>query len=143
MTKRLVLSLLFSVSILQLFAQNKNEIAVAKAVEALKAALLSGNAAEIGTVTSENLSYGHSGGKIETKAELIESFSSGKSDFVSIELTNQTILITGKTAVVRHQLRGETMDGGKPGSPKLYVLLVFIKEKGAWKLLARQAAKIV
>ena len=34
-----------------------------------------------------------------------------------------------------------TNDGGKPGTVKLKVLLIFQKENGAWKLLARQAVK--
>jgi ketosteroid isomerase-like protein len=66
---------------------------------------------------------------------------SGKSDFKTIQLTDQTISIHGKTAIVRHSLVAETLDGGKPGSVKLFILTVWSKEKGGWKLLARQAVK--
>ena len=62
-------------------------------------------------------------------------------DFVTIDITDQTIDIVGKTAIVRHQFNATTNDGGKPGIVKLKVLLIFQKENGVWKLLARQAVK--
>jgi len=67
---------------------------------------------------------------------------SGASDFVTIDLTEQTIKITGNAAVVRHVLNATTNDGGKPGVVKIAVLLVWIKQNKEWKLLARQAVKI-
>ena len=51
--------------------------------------------------------------------------------------------LTGKNAIVRHQLDAKTMDKGKPGEAHLNVLYVFRKENGEWKMLARQAAKIL
>ena len=123
-------------------AQTKDEKAVAAAVESLRKAMIDGNKTELENLASEKLSYGHSGGGVEGKAEFVEKIASGKSDFVTIELSEQTISISGKTAVVRHVLNGTTNDGGKPAVIKLKVLLVWQKEKGGWKLLARQAVKL-
>jgi ketosteroid isomerase-like protein len=94
-------------------------------------------------LTSDELSYGHSNGMIQTRSEFVESLVSAKSDFVTIELSNQTIKVYGKTAIVRHILSAQTNDGGKPNTVKLSVLLVWQKEKAQWKLLARQAVKII
>ena len=124
-------------------AKDKAVKQVTQAVEALRMAMISGNRADLEHIAAESLSYGHSGGKVETKAEFVESITSGKSDFVNIELTNQTISVTGKTAVIRHDLTAETNDGGKPGTVNLHILLVMKKQKGEWKLLARQAVKKV
>ena len=88
-----------------------------------------------------NLSYGHSGGHIDTKTSLQQSLLSGASDFVEIKVTDQQIAIVGKTAIVRHNIDCKTMDRGAPGNPNLKVLLVWVKEKGGWKLLGRQAVK--
>ena len=93
-------------------------------------------------LTADELSYGHSSGFVEGRAEFVEKIASGKSDFVTIELSEQTISISGKTAIVRHVLNGTTNDGGKAATVKLKVLLVWQKEKAGWKLLARQAVKI-
>ncbi|GGK64212.1 nuclear transport factor 2 family protein [Rufibacter glacialis] len=123
-------------------AQSKDEKKVAAAVEKLKQAMISGERKELEAVTSHNLSYGHSSGKLEDQAAFVQAIASGQSDFVSIDLANQTIQVTGKTALVRHQLSGQTNDGGKPGTVKLGVLLVWAKEGDKWKLLARQAYKL-
>ena len=124
-------------------AQSKKEKAVAAAVEKLRVAMLDGNKEKLEAIASDQLSYGHSGGHVEGKTEFVEKIASGKSDFVTIELKDQAISITGKTAVVRHFLNATTNDNGKPGEVHLKILLVFQKQNGQWKLLARQAVKAV
>ncbi len=122
-------------------AQSKQETAVKFAVEKLTAAMISGERIALEAIASGNLSYGHSGGHVEGKVEFIEKIATGKSDFVSIDISEQTIKVTGKTAIVRHILTAVTNDNGKPGNVKLKVLLVFSKEQGEWRMLARQAVK--
>jgi len=129
-------------SITNLSAQSKSEKEVAHAVEQLRLAMVSGNRADLEGIASGKLSYGHSGGKIEDKAAFVEAIAGGSSDFVTIRLSNQTIAVEGKTAIVRHVLDADTNDGGKPGQVHLAILLVFAKEKGGWKMLARQAVKL-
>lgn len=129
-------------SITNLSAQTKSEKEVANAVEKLRLAMVSGNRADLEGIASEKLSYGHSGGKIEDKASFVEAIAGGSSDFVTIVLTKQTIVIEGETAIVRHVLEADTNDGGKPGHVHLAILLVFAKEKGDWKMIARQAVKL-
>ena len=139
--KKILLFLSFTLSVFVVNAQSKKEIAVQDAVKQLVAAMISGEIADLEAVASNHLSYGHSGGHVEGKAEFVEKIASGKSDFVTIDISEQTIDIIGKTAVVRHMFNATTNDGGKPGTVKLKVLLIFQKENGAWKLLARQAVK--
>ena len=129
-----------------LFSQNSHakfikRNTVQSAVEQLKEAMLSGDRLQLEKIASDHLSYGHSGGHIEGKAEFVEKIASGKSDFVSIEITEQTIHVTRRTAIVRHVFNAVTNDGGKPGNVKLKVLLVFSIEQGQWRMLARQAVK--
>lgn len=123
-------------------AQAKDEIDVAQAVKTLKRALISGNEQSLRAITADSLSYGHSSGKIEDKEAFVETLASGRSDFVRIDLTQQTIQITGNTAIVRHNLSAITNDNGKHGTVKLGIMLVWQKQQGKWKLLARQAYKI-
>jgi hypothetical protein len=122
--------------------ENKEEKAVAAAVEALRKAMIDPDKGTLEKLTRDELSYGHSGGQVQDKSEFVETLTSGKSDFVTIDLSEQTIKIAGHTAIVRHQLSATTNDGGKPGTVKLSILLVWVKQKGDWKLLARQAVKI-
>lgn len=123
-------------------AQSPTELKVAATVEKLRLAMVSGERAALEELASTDLSYGHSSGKIEDKAAFVESIASGKSDFVTIDFKGQTIKVTGKTAIVRHQLHAKTNDGGKPGEVHLGILLVLQKEGKTWKLLGRQAYKL-
>jgi hypothetical protein len=123
-------------------AQSAAEKEVASAVESLRKAMIEGSRTQLESIASSSLSYGHSSGVIENKAAFVEGIASGKSDFVSIDLTEQTISISNSIAIVRHKLSGEINDGGKPNTLKLGVLLIWQKEKDQWKLLARQAFKL-
>lgn len=123
------------------FAQSKAEQQVADAVSVWRKAMLDADKAGLESILAPELSYGHSNGKIEDKAMVVKSISSGESDFITMELTEQSIKIVGKTAIVRHKLAGDINDGGKPGSVKLFVLQIWQKYGPDWKLLARQAAR--
>ncbi len=123
-------------------AQSTVETKVLTAVENMRLAMISGDRTALENVAATELSYGHSSGKLEDKAAFVESIASGKSDFVSIEFKNQTLKVTGKTAIVRHELHAKTNDGGKPGEVHLGILLVWQKQGKDWKLLARQAFKL-
>lgn len=117
---------------------------VTDAVESLRKQLLDPEKEALQSLTSEILTYGHSAGLIENRAEFIESLVSGKFNFETLELTEQTIDISGETAIVRHLLAGNTADAGKePGTANLKVMQVWQKQGDSWKLLARQAVKNV
>jgi ketosteroid isomerase-like protein len=123
-------------------AQSKTENQVATAVENLRKAMVDGDKAILENITGENLSYGHSSGLVETKKEFVDKLTNGSSDFVTIDLSEQTIIISGKTAIVRHTFTAKTNDGGRPGNVKIKVLLVWQKLNGGWKLIARQAIRL-
>ncbi|MCX2476546.1 nuclear transport factor 2 family protein [Pedobacter sp. MC2016-05] len=121
------------------FAQ-KNE--VENAVNKLTELMITPDSLALDKLISNNLSYGHSSGKIETKQQFMQSLLSGSSDFIDINLTDQTVTIQNKTALVRHTLNAKTNDKNVPGNVKLNILLVWSKEKAGWKLLGRQAVKV-
>lgn len=125
-----------------LSAQSNDEKAVTAAVENLRKAMVDPNKAALEKLTSTDLSYGHSSGKVQNQAEFVDALVSGASDFLNIDLTEQTIRINGNTAIVRHVLSAVTSDNGKPNNAHIAILLVWIKQNKEWKLLARQAVKI-
>jgi len=125
------------------YAQTPEQNDVAAAVEKLRKAMVDADKAALDKITAAELSYGHSSGLMEDKATFVESLVSGKFDFVSITLEDQTIQVVGDVALVRHKLRGETKDRDKPpGQANIGVLTVWQKQKKEWKLLARQAFKL-
>lgn len=140
----------FSIAVVFIFftfflsAQNKVEKTISNQIETLRQAMVNADEVALNELVCEKLSYGHSAGYVEDKKEFIRKLTSGENDFVKIDLSNQTISISGNVAVVRHRLDASTMDAGKaPAQVKLLVLMVWQKDHGTWKLLARQAVKIL
>jgi ketosteroid isomerase-like protein len=139
----------FSITVVFIFftfflsAQNKVEKTITNQIEMLRLAMVNADEAALNELVCEKLSYGHSAGYVEDKKEFIRKLTSGENDFVKIDLSNQTISISANVAVVRHRLDASTLDIGKPPAQiKLLILMVWQKDHGTWKLLARQAVKI-
>jgi hypothetical protein len=141
MLKKSCLFLLMVLSAMLSFAQTKDEQAVARQVEKLRKAMIDANETVLQSLTSNKLTYGHSSGAIEDKKLFVGNIVNNKSDFVTMNLTNQTISISDNVALVRHKLDAITHNDGKPAEAHLLVLLVWQKTNGQWKLLARQAVK--
>ncbi len=122
--------------------KKKDDASVATAVEAFRVAMHKSDKAAFETLCSDALSYGHSAGRVETKAEFIAASTSGKSVWKTIEFNDVTNKAVGDEAISRFTLIGQTESEGKTSDIKIGVLMVWREEKGSWKLLARQAFRI-
>jgi ketosteroid isomerase-like protein len=120
-------------------AESADEAAVSQAVEALRKAMLAADRAQLEALVADQLSYGHSGGVVETKAQFVEVVASKKTVYKSITLSDATVTIAGNNAIARHTFAAEFESDGKPGTAKIGVLQVWQKQGTTWKLLARQA----
>jgi ketosteroid isomerase-like protein len=142
--KRIFILTLFYLTIISLAsAQSTDEKTVAAAVETLRKAMIDADKNTLESLAAEQLSYGHSSGAIEDKAAFVEAIVSGKSNFNSIELSDQTIKFAGNAAIVRHKFKAELVGtGGALNNVNIGVLQVWQKQKGKWKLIARQAVKL-
>lgn len=114
--------------------------AVTAAAEKLRVLMVDPQRAGLEALVAKDLSYGHSGGKLDTQQSFINDLMNGVSNFVSISITDQTVRIAGDVAIIRHTLSAETADKDKaPGTVKLGILQIWQKQHGHWMLLARQA----
>ena len=120
--------------------QTGKEGAVSAAVEAWRKAMIAADKSGLDKVTAAELSYGHSSGRLESKAEFIEAIVSGKSGFSAIELAGQTVNVVDKIAIVRHTFNATRRKQGD--QVKLYNLTIWMQQQDQWKMLARQAAKL-
>ena len=123
-------------------AQSADEATVAQAVENLRKAMFERNVKQFEALISENVSYGHSAGRIENKQEFIKAALANKAVMKSLAFTDQTVKITGNHAVVRNTYNGVSELDGKTNTTKIGVLLVWAKEDGTWRLYARQAYRL-
>jgi len=115
---------------------------VTAAAEQLRIAMIDPTRQTLDALVAEPLSYGHSGGKVDTKQSFVADLVDGRSDFVTIDLSDQTVALSGDVALIRHTLNAKTLDAGKPGTVSLKVLQVWQRQGGGWKLLARQAVRV-
>ena len=67
--------------VVPVFAASADEDAVAKSVEAFRAAQLAADAKAFDALCAAELSYGHSDGRVEDKATFIANATNGKSKF--------------------------------------------------------------
>ena len=124
-------------------AEGPDAAAVAEAVAALTKAMLTPDKAKLEALTADQLSYGHSSGKVEDKATFVDVVASKKTVYKSIELSKQTVTVAGNDAIVRHAWESESGAGdGKWNVSKIGVLQVWQKQASGWRLLARQAFKV-
>ena len=119
-------------------AESADETAVAQAVEALRKAIFGQEKTTLEALCADQLSYGHSSGKVENKAEFINGVMTRKAMLKSITLSNHAIAVVGTDAIARHTWASESETDGKTTSTKISVLQVWQKQSGTWKLLARQ-----
>ena len=120
-------------------AASADEAAVAQAVEAMRKAIFSQEKAQLEALCADQLSYGHSDGRVQNKAEFIEGVMTRKATVKSLTLSDHTIAVVGNDAIARHTWASESETDGKVTNTKIGVLQVWQKQGGSWKLLARQA----
>src|SRR5215475_11385584 len=83
-------------------AESADEAAARKAVDDLTKAMIAADKAKLEALVSDQLSYGHSSGKVETKAEFIGVIAGKKTIYKSITLSEPTVSVVGNNAIARH-----------------------------------------
>lgn len=86
-------------------------------------------------------SYGHSHGNLQTREEAIKSISKNKSVYKDTSVKDIKVIFGAKkTAIVRYLFEAkENKTDGTVTTLNFSMMLVWIKEKGKWKLFGRQA----
>ena len=137
----LTISLLF-ISI-GVFGRKADTTLLRRSVEEFDGALIKRDTIVLKRILSDNLSYGHSNGWIQSKTEVIGDLYSGKISYKKIESKGFEIAGTTKnTASIRMNAEIDLEMNGKPLQVKLSVLQVWVWKSKHWELFARQSVKI-
>ena len=123
-------------------AEPGDEASVATAVEAFRKAMQANDRAQLDALCAAQLSYGHSDGKVQSKDVFVADASSGKATWKTLEFSGVKNSAAGDAAVSRFGLTGDLETEEKTVAVKINVLMVWQKQDGAWKLLARQGFKV-
>ena len=126
------------------FAESPDLEAVAKNVEAFRAAQVAADAKVFDALCAAELSYSHSDGRVEDKPTFIANATSGKSKFLSLAYQDAKVRVVGPAAIVRFHWLGEqeSIPEGKKSSTNLHILMNWQKQGADWKLLSRASTKL-
>ena len=114
---------------------------VRAAMETWRQAVLHKDAAALGRLLHDDLLYGHSTDRVETKAQAIEAIVHGTETIEGIDLSDMNVLIYGTTALVRCKGEFHVDRAGQHVTVPLDILHVWLKSSGSWQMVARQAVR--
>lgn len=138
MKKLLVIVLLLNVVFVN--AQTDEE-KLATTMKAFHQALVKKNTVSINQQTDKALSYGHSNGWVETKADMIKNLETGYMNYHSYKEDSLQLMINGNMANARFVADINVTMNGKEGTYHLKVLEVWVRKGKRWLLFARQAVR--
>ncbi|MEO6254723.1 MAG: nuclear transport factor 2 family protein [Ferruginibacter sp.] len=99
------------------------------------------NTVSINQQTDKALSYGHSNGWVETKAEMIKNLETGYLNYHSYKEDSIVVVVNNNMANVRFVADIDVTLKETRGNYHLKVLEVWVKKGKRWVLFARQAVK--
>ncbi len=112
------------------------------AVEEFRKAMVDGNGARLLELSSDDMSFGHAGGVVQTKVEFVKTVVDKTEVFHTIKLYDHNIKVSGDLAIARHTFDAFILYQGKDQNFLLNVVQVWRKEDGRWRLFVRQAYKL-
>jgi hypothetical protein len=139
--KKFFLILLISFATAELSAQQTPEEKLIATVKEFHQALVNKNTISINQQTDRALSYGHSNGWVETKADVIKDLETGYISYQEIKEDSITAVINGNMANVRFLAAITAKMKETTNHFKLRVLEVWVRKGNRWLLFARQAVK--
>ena len=134
-------SLLLLFSFVFANAQTEEE-KLTTALKEFHQALVNKNTTSINQQTDKALSYGHSNGWVETKADVIKDLETGYLVYHSYKEDSLTITINETIANARFVADIKATMNGNDTNVHLKVLEVWVKKDKEWLLFGRQAVKI-
>lgn len=135
-----LLPILFVLIAVGSFAQTDEEKLI-KTVKEFHVALVNKNTVSINQQTDKALSYGHSNGWVQTKADLIKDFETGYISYQNIKEDSISVTMNGNMANVRFIADFSATMKGATNTYHLKVLEVWVKKGNRWLLFGRQAVK--
>ena len=105
-------------------------------------AMVQGDQAALDGLLADDLTYTHSSGQMESKAQFLESLRSGKLRYLSAQPSDQAVRLYGDTAVVTGRAEIKANNQGQELVLSLRFTEVWVKSGGTWKLTAWQSTKV-
>jgi hypothetical protein len=141
---KILITFFFCIAFLGATAQSKDETKLIEKTYLLSHTVFgSKDSVTLETLFAKQATYGHSHGKLQTRKEAIDGACHNQSAYSDTAVSNISVIVEGKTAIVRYLFKAnENKKDGTVVPLDFSMMLVWIKEKGDWKLMGRQAVSL-
>lgn len=135
---------LFCIAFLGATAQSKEEAKLIEKTYLLSHTVFgSKDSVTLETLFAKEATYGHSHGKLQNRKEAIDGACHNQSTYSDTAVSNISVIMDGKTGIVRYLFKAnENKKDGTVVPLDFSMMLVWVKEKGDWKLMGRQAVSL-
>lgn len=137
--KKLVWILLPVLAIAAPASDPKTEKEILAIMDTYKDAMISNNAAVLGKLLHDDLTFVHSAGQLETKADVLKSVTTGKNVIKRMEFSDTSVRFYQNTALVKCRVDLWHSD---TNIVHMNILHVWINGPRGWQLAARQATRL-
>jgi len=110
----------------------------ARRIEAMVAADLK----TLGEILRDDLTYIHSSGQIETKAQVIDEIATGKLKYRALVPSEQTVRVLGDSVLVTGRAQIKATSGGKALGFWVRFTEVWVRSEKTWQLVAWQSTRL-
>ena len=143
-TRRITLPILMFMALSgTVLAKDDARIPALKAAETARfRANVDADAKVLGQVLDDALEYVHSNGELNTKAEFIESLTSGKRDYVATTFDIQGVRILGDVAIIRGTAQVTVADNGQSRDLDLGYTDIWVWKDHRWQMTAWRSARM-
>jgi uncharacterized protein (TIGR02246 family) len=118
------------------------EQAVAAAHDRRMAATIAADLTGLAAMMTDDLTYTHSSGVTETRAEFLAALKSGKYVYREIAPRDRRIRVHGDAAIVSGPCHVVIEPGGKRTEIDLYFTELYVKESGQWRMALWQSTRL-
>jgi uncharacterized protein (TIGR02246 family) len=106
-------------------------------------ALLENDLAALEALLGDDLTYVHSSGMLDTKTSYIESLSSGRARYLSMDMSDVHVrALADDVAVIDAKFEARVLARGNELNLKPRVLMVYARRDGRWQMVAWQSTPI-
>jgi len=117
----------------------KSEKEILTIMDSYKDAMIHNNAEVLGKLLHPDLTFVHSAGQLETKADVLKSVTSGKNVITKMEFSENNVRVFGNTALVKCRVDLWHSD---TNIVHMNILHVWMHGPAGWQLVARQATRL-
>lgn len=123
-------------------AADATEQAVLAAHEKRRDATLAGDAAAVGSMMTDDLTFTHANAVVETKAEFLDALKTGRYQYKSLTDEERGVRVHGDTGIVSGTCRIVVTAAGNDIDIRVRFTELWVKEGGAWQMVLWHATNV-